>query len=123
MHIRQLFLVAILVMGAAASAADSEFVDRIELEFPASTEGPTEEEFLLAAKRTFYRRGVDYRVISATVVEGIYKDYEKFRYEIRHLGGAVSIVWTGTDKEKKKVDQHLRRFERDLKYELGKYLL
>ena len=123
MQIRQLILIAIFAIGAAAAAVAAEFVDRIELELPASMEGPSEEEFLLAAKRTFYRRGVDYRVISGTVVEGIYKDYEKYRYEIRHLDGAVSIVWTGTDREEKKVDQHLRRFERDLKYELGRYLL
>ena len=105
------------------TVAADEYVDSVRLDIPAAMGQPTEQEFVLAAKRTYFRRGLEYRVINGNTVEGIYNDPAKFRYEIRLEEGAVSIVWTGTDKNAKKVFTYLRRLERDLTYELGKYLL
>ena len=117
-------LLLLLTLGAVIeTAAADEYVDSVRLNIPASMGQPTEEEFVLAAKRTYFRRGLEYRVIDGNTVEGIYNDPAKFRYEIRLEDGAVSIVWTGTDKNAKKVFTYLRRLERDLTYELGKYLL
>ena len=117
-------LLAICALACLAEVSVAEeFVDSVQLKFAAAAGQPTEEEFVLAAKRTYFRRQLSYRVIDGRTVEGIYHDPAKFRYEIRLEEGAVSIVWTGTDKNAKKVDRYLRHLQRDLTYELGKYLL
>ena len=123
MRLALTLIACLMLAGLGQTAAAAEYADSVRLNIPASLGQPTEDEFVLAAKRTYFRRGLDYKVIDGNTVQGIYNDPAKFRYEIRREEGAVSIVWTGTDKNAKKVYTYLKRLERDLTYELGKYLL
>ena len=123
MRLAGILLLLFTLGGLVPTATADEYADSVRLNIPAGLGQPTEAEFVLAAKRTYFRRGLEYRVINGSTVEGVYNDPAQFRYEIRLEDSAVSIVWTGTDKKPKKVYTYLKRLERDLTYELGKYLL
>ena len=114
------------VFGYGTVKADTESKPSYtyrRLYFLDQSQQPSDEEFVLAAKRTFYRRNVEFRVINGRTVRGIYKRYE---YEIRRLDNGVEIRYVGSVKGGNTmsfITGPLDNLERDLVYELGRYLL
>ena len=121
-QIALVLIFAIVAFGVAK--AENRFVVSIKLDFLEPSQQPSKEEFLLAAKRAFYTRNVEFKVVNERTVRGM---YGRIEYEIRRLDNAVEVRWIGgitrDHSGAKIIDKHLNNIKRDLVYELGKYLL
>ena len=93
-----------------------------------TVEVPSDEEFIVAAKRVFYKRGYKYHVVDGKTVEGVVHD--QYRMQILKTDTEVVITWLGDWDDiqgnitrKGKVSEYKANLEWDIKYELAKYLL
>ena len=121
--IRLPIAIAALCVLAASGDADADRQPRsVQLDFIESAQQPSEVEFVTAAKKVFFRRSMEYRVINPNVVEGTWQGRYKFEFQL--VEGAVKIVWIpDSSPNSGMVRGYFRNLERDLRYELGKYLL
>ena len=67
--IKMKILIGLLLLGTFISA------NAAELTVGFKTGKPTQEEFVLAAKRTFFKRNYEISAVSAGKVTGIYKSW------------------------------------------------
>ena len=116
---------ALIFAFAAFSIANADTESGLShrLVFLDQSQQPSAEEFVHAAKRTFYRRNFEFRVIDERTVRGLYKGGE---YEIKRLDNGVEIGYVGKLKSRDKeplIMGRLRNLKRDLVLELSWYLL
>ena len=116
-------MVVIFAIAALGNSNAEPLARSVRIDFLDSDLQPSEEEFLLAAKRTFYTRGYGYTVINERIVRSADGNIV---FEIRRLDNGVQIRYLdGSDVMKKAriIDRYLNNLKLDLVYELAKYLL
>jgi len=117
-------MVMLFAIAALGNSNAEPLARSVQMDFLDSDLQPSEEEFLLAAKRTFYTRGYGYTVINERTVRSVDK---KTVFEIRRLDNGVQIrYFSGTDSvtsNARLIDRYLNNLKRDLVYELARYLL
>lgn len=124
----RLFVVAVtLTFFVAAHSADRQPVVSVRVDFPEFDQQPSDEEFLLAAKRAFYSRNLEFVVIDSHTVRAVVEKFRGYALEIRRLDHAVEIRYVGDaapeGRRIPEVERRLNNLKRDLVYELGAYLL
>ncbi len=127
MKLKAIVLIAIAALNIANAAT---FVTSIKLDFLNPSQQPSTEEFLLAAKRTFHARRMEFEVVNERTVRGTYAGsigHDGITYEIRRRDSGVEILFVGGISRDYKnagvIDRHLNNLKLDIVYELGRYLL
>jgi hypothetical protein len=109
-------MMALLLLSTSLAAADLE----IKVGFKAGK--PTAKEFVLAAKRAFYRRNYETSVNADGNVIGVYKQ----RLSMTMILDDSGVIIRNSDPanySENKIKGYLKNLERDLVYELAEYML
>ena len=109
-------LIGLLLLGTFMSASAAE----LTVGFKAGK--PTQKEFILAAKRTFFKRNYEISAVSTNKVTGVYKSWMSM--DLILTDGAVIIRNTEpANNDTRKIKGYLNNLSRDLTYELAEYML
>jgi hypothetical protein len=109
-------LLGLILLGASMSAGAVE----IHISFKQGI--PTAAEFVLAAKRTFYKRNYAIDSFSDSMVVGTYKG----RMEMKILLRNTVVIIRNTDPagyKDNKIKGYLKNLKRDMVYELAEFIL
>jgi len=133
--IKLMVLVAMLAMTGQATAAginklppDCESVDKnrrakcVEVVLKFKTGMPSQQEFVLAAKKTFYRRNYVISSVQDNKVTGVYRRKVTMAMVLSDSAVTIRHIKTGRTKPDR-IIEYLRNLQRDIIYELAAYFL
>jgi hypothetical protein len=114
--LRKELLFGLILLGASMSAG------AVEITIAFKQGMPTAAEFVLGAKRTFYKRSYAIDSFSDSMVVGTYKGRMEMKILLRETG----VIIRNTDPagyKDNKIKGYLKNLQRDLVYELAEYML
>ena len=110
-------LMIVLLLLAVATTVNAE---EVFIQFKQGN--PSAKEFVLAAKRTFYRRNYEIQSAQDDRVTGDYKGTVTMEIVLGDTGVTIRPVDV-SNSYKKKIPGYIKNLQRDLVYELAEFLL
>jgi hypothetical protein len=114
--LKQLILIGLLLLTTSLSAAG------LEITVGFKQGAPDAKEFILSAKRAFYRRNYVTSASAHGTVTGVYKGQIKMEMILTDNGVIIRNLDPSGYKDNK-IKGYLKNLERDLVYELAEYML